>query len=130
MRTIPLSAALVLAACAHAPSDHAVAPVEITHMRAEAGEDQIPPVRKGCRGKGPRIPEGESVTGIVNVHYLIGADGKVTEVKATGNGSALALKAIQRFIATCTYVPALKDGKPVAVRWRGQLDFTRARASR
>ena len=129
MRSFPLLA-LALFACAHAPTEHEVAPVEIVHMRAEAGEDQTPPVRKGCRGRGPRIPEGETVTGIVHAHYLIGTDGKVSEVKVTGNGTALALKAIQRYIAGCTNVPAVRDGKPVAVRWRGELDFTKARGPR
>jgi hypothetical protein len=99
-------------------------------MRAEAGEDQTAPVRKGCRGRGPRIPEGETVSGVVHAHYLIGADGKVSEVKVTGNGTALALKAIQRYIASCTYVPAIRDGKPVAVRWRGELNFTKPPGSR
>lgn len=126
----PSLVALLAAACAHAPSEREVAPVEIVHMRAEAGEDQTPPVRKGCRGKGPRIPDGETVTGVVHAHYLIGADGKVSEVKVTGNGTALALKAIQRYIASCTYVPAVRDGKPVAVRWRGELNFTRAPSPR
>jgi hypothetical protein len=118
--------AVTLLACAHAPAEREVAPVEMVHMRAEAGEDQTPPVRKGCRGKGPRIPDGETVSGVVHAHYLIGADGKVSEVKVTGNGTALALKAIQRYIASCTYVPAVRDGKAVAVRWRGELNFTRA----
>ncbi|MGZ6126533.1 MAG: hypothetical protein ACXWLR_16305 [Myxococcales bacterium] len=126
MRSSLLAAVLAVAACAHAPAEREVAPVEIVHMRAEAGEDQTPPLRKGCRGKGPRIPDGESVTGVVHAHYLIGADGKVSEVKVTGNGTALALKAIQRYIASCTYVPAVRDGKAVAVRWRGELNFTRA----
>lgn len=127
---LSLVAALSVAACAHAANEREVAAVEITHMRAEAGEDQIPPVRKGCRGHGPRIPEGESVSGIVHAHYLIGTDGKVSEVKVTGNGTALALKAIQRYIASCTYVPAVRDGKAVAVRWRGELSFTKAPAPR
>ncbi len=130
VRPFSLVAALAVAACAHAPAEREIAPVEIVHMRAEAGEDQIPPVRKGCRGRGPRIPEGETVTGIVHAHYLIGADGKVSEVKVTGNGTALALKAIQRYIASCTYVPAVREGKPVAVRWRGELNFTKAPAPR
>ena len=122
---------LALAACAHAPpAEREVAPVELVHTRAEAGEDQAPPVRKGCRGRGPRIPEGETVTGVVHANYLIGADGKVSDVRVSGKGSALALKAIQRFIASCTYSPAIREGKPVAVRWRGELDFTKAPASR
>src|SRR6267143_986730 len=57
---------------------------------------------------------------------LVGADGKVTDVTVTGKASPAALKAIQRFIAGCVYAPALRDGKPVTVRWRGELDFTRA----
>jgi hypothetical protein len=101
-----------------------------TPIRAEAGENQTDPVRKSCKGRGPQIPEGESVTGVVKAAYLVGADGKVSDVKATGKASPAALKAIQRFIASCTYVPALRDGKAVAVRWRGELDFTRAPASR
>jgi len=120
----------LLLGCAHAPEGREVAPVEIVHMRAEAGEDQTPPVRKGCRGRGPHIPVGENVTGVVRAHYLIGADGKVSDVKVAGNGTPLALKAIQRYIASCTYAPAVRDGKAVAVRWRGELDFTRARGSR
>ena len=126
-----LAPLLVLsAACAHAPpaDDLEVAPIE-TH-RAEAAEGQTPPVRKACRGKGPRIPAGETVTGTIRAVYLIGADGKVSDVKITGRASAAALKAIQRYIGSCTYKPALRDGKPVAVRWRGDLEFTPAPAPR
>jgi len=130
VRPSTFALAVALTACAHAPAEREIAPIELVHMRAEAGEDQTPPVRKSCRGHGPRIPEGESVSGIVHAHYLIGADGKVSEVKVTGNGTALALKAIQRYIASCTYVPAVREGKPVAVRWRGELSFTKAPASR
>jgi outer membrane biosynthesis protein TonB len=124
-----LAAFIVLsAACAHAPSagDEEVAPV----IRAEAAEGQTAPVRKACRGSGPRLPQGESIDGIVHAAYLVGADGKVSDVKVTGRASSAALKAIQRYIASCTYKPALRDGKPVAVRWRGELDFTRAREHR
>jgi len=83
-------------------------------------------VRKSCKGHSPRIPEGETVNGIIRAAYLVGADGKVTDVTVTGKASPAALKAIQRFIAGCVYAPALRDGKPVTVRWRGELDFTRA----
>ena len=130
MHRFILCAALLAAACAHAPPEHDLTPVEMGPLRAEAGEDQTPPVRKSCRGHGPRIPEGEKVTGVVHASYLIGQDGKVSEVAVTGKASPLALKAIQRFIATCTYLPSMRDGKPVAVRWRGELNFTRAPSSR
>jgi hypothetical protein len=111
---------VLLLACAHAPQEVEVAPVQ---SRAEAGEGQTPPVRKSCKGRGPRIPEGETVAGVVRATYLVGADGRVSEVSVTGKGSAGALKAIQKYIAGCTYAPALRDGRPVAVHWRGELDF-------
>jgi len=118
--------AVLLLACAHAPAPPEVE-VAAVETRAEAGEDQIPPVRKSCKGRGPRIPEGETVTGLVRAIYLIGADGRVSDVSVTGKASAGALKAIQRYIASCTYAPAVRDGKPVAVRWRGELNFPGAR---
>jgi hypothetical protein len=120
-----------LMACAHAPAGRETEVARRdTPLRAEAGENQSDPVRKSCKGNGPRIPEGETVNGIVRAVYLVGADGKVTDVTVTGKASSAALKAIQRFIAGCVYAPALRDGKPVTVRWRGELDFTRVPGSR
>ena len=116
-----------LMACAHAPGGgETEVATRDTPIRAEAGENQSDPVRRSCKGSGPRIPEGETVSGIVRAAYLVGADGKVSEVTVTGKASPVALKAIQRFIAGCVYAPALREGKPVTVRWRGELDFTRA----
>ena len=117
---------ILLCACAHAPAGAGEPALAQAPVRVEAGENQIDPVRKSCKGRGPQIPEGETVSGIVRAAYLVGVDGKVSEVRVTGKASAAALKAIQRFIATCTYAPAFRDGKPVAVQWRGEFDFTRA----
>jgi hypothetical protein len=114
--------AVLLLACAHAPAPQDVELAAI-ETRAEAGEDQTAPVRKSCKGRGPRIPEGETASGIVRAIYVVGADGRVSEVSVSGKASAGALKAIQRYIASCTYSPALRDGKPVAVHWRGELNF-------
>jgi alkyl hydroperoxide reductase subunit AhpC len=122
--------ALVLS-CAHAPPAAVEAPAaRKTAARAEVGENQTDPVRKACKASGPVIPEGETVAGVVRAAYLVGADGKVSEVTVTGKATGGAVKAIQRFIAGCTYAPALRDGRPVAVRWRGELDFTKAPAPR
>jgi hypothetical protein len=118
-----------LLACAHAPSP-VDAPSGKARARAEVAENQTDPVRKSCNPAGPVIPEGESVAGVVRANYLVGADGRVSEVTVSGKGSAGALKAIRLFIAGCIYAPALRDGKPVAVRWRGDLDFGRAFAPR
>ena len=116
--------------CAHAPAAVQAAPPRKAPVRAEIAENQTDPVRKSCKGNGPVIPDGETVTGIVRAAYLVGADGNVSEVTVTGKGSPGALKAIRLFIAGCTYAPALRDGKPVAVRWRGELDFNRASGPR
>lgn len=119
----------ILAACAHAPAqEREVTAVET--FRAEAGEGQTPPVRKSCRGRGPLIPDGETVSGTVTAIYLVGTDGKVSDVKITGSASPGAARAIAGYIASCRYKPAMRDGKPVAVRWRGDLNFTTAPGSR
>ena len=114
---------LSLIGCAHGGSEFPPPPAKKS-TRIEAGENQTDPVRKSCKSAGPEIPPGETVSGVVRATYLVTADGRVTEVKVTGKGSAGALQAIQRFIAGCTYAPARRDGKPVAVRWRGDLDFS------
>src|SRR5256885_17084183 len=89
-----LALAVLLLACAHAPAPPEVE-VAAVEARAEAGEDQTAPVRKSCKGRGPRIPEGETVTGLVRAIYLVGADGRVSDVSVTGKASPGALKAIQ-----------------------------------
>src|SRR5438094_1859232 len=124
-----LLVSLVLA-CAHAPAAVVEAPLRKTAVRAEVGENQTDPVRKSCKASGPAIPEGETATGIVRAAYLVGADGKVSEVSVSGKATSGAVKAIQRFISGCTYAPAVRDGKPVAVRWRGELDFSRGPGAR
>jgi hypothetical protein len=129
IRRLAVALIAALIGCAHAPPEVDVASVE-TPVRAEVGENQTAPVRKTCKGRGPRIPDGESATGVVKAAYLIGVDGRVREVSVTGKASAGALKAIQRFIASCTYAPALREGKPVAVHWRGEFDFTTAPVTR
>src|SRR6266446_8248392 len=77
-----------LMACAHAPAGgETEVATRDTPVRAEAGENQSDPVRKSCKGHGPRIPEGETVNGIVRAAYLVGPDGKVTDVTVTGRAS-------------------------------------------
>ena len=94
--------------------------------RIESGENQSAPVRRFCKASAPQLPAGENIEGAVQAAYLIGADGKVSDVAVSGKASAAALKAVRRYIAGCLYKPAMRDGKPVAVRWRGELNFTTA----
>jgi len=120
---------LVLCACVHA----APGPQHLAKERTaplELSDNQTAPVRQGCKRPGPQLPAGESVDGTVQVNYLIRADGSVRDVTARGRASAAALKAIRAYISSCTYAPATRDGKPVAVRWRGELDFSTAREHR
>jgi hypothetical protein len=119
---------LVLCACVHAPPGQHLAKERSAAL--ELGDSQTAPVRQRCKRPGPRLPDGESVEGTIQVNYLIGADGSVSDVTARGRASAAALKAIRAYISSCTYAPATRDGKPVAVRWRGELDFTTAREHR
>jgi hypothetical protein len=129
LHALTLLLSLAAIACAHAPAamEAALPSRKPAAARAEVGENQTDPVRRSCKGSGPAIPDGDTATGIVRAAYLVGADGKVSEVTVSGKATAGAVKAIQRFIAGCTYAPALRDGKAVAVRWRGELDFTRPR---
>src|SRR5438445_13493594 len=74
----PPALAVLLLACAHAPAPPEVE-VAAVEARAEAGEDQSAPVRKSCKGRGPRIPEGETVTGLVDLSRRRGRKGERRE---------------------------------------------------
>jgi putative hemolysin len=123
-------ALLALVACAHVEPE----PAEVAVAReqpATFAEGTTPPVRKSCRSKGPRLKEKDRASGRLVLDYVIGEDGKVRDVSVSGDATAGAVKAIRNFLATCTYEPATQDGKPVAVKWKGELSFpTRAPASR
>jgi hypothetical protein len=128
MRRLGAFALLALCACAHAPDQERAARKRPAPL--ELADNQTAPVRQGCKLNGPQLPAGESIDGTIQVSYLIGADGSVSDVTARGRASAGALKAIRAYISSCTYAPATRAGKPVAIRWRGELDFTAAREHR
>ena len=93
-------------------------------------EGTTPPVRKKCRRGGPRLSEKDRASGRIALDFTVSEEGKVQDIAVSGDASAGAVKAIRAFLATCSYQPALKDGKPVAVKWKGELSFpTRARAT-
>lgn len=116
-----------LVACAHAPE----AEPQLAGEPAHFGEGTTPPVRKKCRKSGPELSGNDRASGRLILDYLVTQDGKVKDVTVKGDASAGAVRAIRSFLASCTYRPALQDGKPVAMRWKGELDFpTRAPASR
>jgi hypothetical protein len=113
---------LFVVACAHeqpAPDEAQLA----AEQPATFAEGTVPPVRKKCRRGGPRIAAGERASGRIVLDYLITEEGKVRDVTVTGDASAGAVKAIRAFVATCSYQPATRDGKAVAVKWKGELSF-------
>ena len=110
-------------ACAHeqpAPDEDAQLAAE---QPATFAEGTLPPVRKKCRKGGPKIPDGSRASGRLVLDYVITEEGKVKDVTVTGDASAGAVKAIRAFLATCSYQPATQGGKPVAVKWKGELVY-------
>jgi hypothetical protein len=115
---------LLACACAHAPPaepEAETAPVE--KHTVELSDDVTPPVRKSCRGRGPRLGDRDRIAGTIAVDYLVGADGKVSDVNVSGDANAGGARAVRRFLEGCRYTPAMRAGKPVEIRWRGELTF-------
>lgn len=125
---------VLIAGCAHAPPSAAETEAEATPIeggKLQLGEDGTPPSRKSCRLKGPRLSERDRPNGKLVVDYQVSVDGKVSDVAVEGDATERAIKAVRRYLESCTYAPATKGGKPVAVRWKGELSFSaRAPASR
>ena|SRR5713226_2150203 len=114
---------LLICACAHSePEAEAQLSVEQPATFVEGAQ---PPVRKKCRKDGPRIPAHDRASGRLVLDYVITEEGKVKDVSISGDASAGAVKAIRAFLATCSYQPAMQNGKPVAVKWKGELTFPR-----
>jgi hypothetical protein len=85
----------------------------------EMTEEAVPdtqPVRKSC-GSAPDV----SFNGALTADYLVREDGSVGDVSVTGKAAAGVLRAFEKFIASCRYQPATKDGKAVAYRMRQDL---------
>ncbi len=118
-------AAVVLFACAHVPPPEAETETPAVEKRGsvQLSDDVTPPVRKSCRSKGPRFAAGDQISGIIVVDYQVGADGKVSKVAVEGDASAGAVRAVRRYLESCRYAPAMRGGKPVAVQWKGELNF-------
>jgi outer membrane biosynthesis protein TonB len=88
----------------------------------QLADDVTPPVRKGCRSKGPRLAARDRIGSIV-VDYQVTAEGKVSDVAVQGDASESAVRAVRRYLESCKYAPAIRAGKPIAVKWKGELNF-------
>jgi len=121
-----LAALSLVLACAHAPlapeGGTETAPVE-GKGNLMFSDDVTPPVRKGCRSKGPRFAERDRLSGSIVVDYRVTAEGKVSDVAVQGDASEGAVRAVRRYLESCKYAPATRAGKPIAVKWKGELSF-------
>ena len=115
----------LLLGCAHAPVPEAeteTAPIE-GKSTLQLSDDTTPPVRKSCRSRGPRLAASDRLSGSIIVDFQVGADGKVSGVSVEGDASDGAVRALRRYLESCRYAPATRGGKPVAVPWKGELNF-------
>lgn len=125
-----LALLLCAAACAHAlpaspEAEAEAAPVETRNV--QLAQDVTPPVRQGCKSKGPRLAARDRISGSMIVNYQVGKDGKVSDVAVQGDATDGAIRAVRRYLESCRYAPATQDRRPVAVQWKGELTFpTRA----
>src|SRR5207302_6899507 len=113
-------------ACAHEQPVPAGEEAELAKEQpATFAEGTAPPVRRKCRKGGPRLGDRDRASGRLVLDYVITEEGKVKDVSVTGDATAGAVKAIRAFLASCSYQPATQNGKPVAVKWKGELTFPR-----
>jgi hypothetical protein len=121
-RLVLLALALGCAHAASAPEVEVEArPVESRNLQLSDGVTQ--PVRKSCRLKGPPLTSSDRISGSIAVDYQVGADGRVSGVAVKGDATQGAVRAVRRYLESCRYAPATQNGKPVAVRWKGELRF-------
>jgi tetratricopeptide (TPR) repeat protein len=85
-------------------------------LAEQEGAPDSAPVRQQC-GSPPEV----SARGTITADYLVREDGSVADVTMSGNASTQALRAYEKFLKSCRYQPAMKDGKPVAMRLRQDL---------
>ena len=103
-----LSVTVLLAACAHAPSQAGA------FRLADVDE---PPVLITCPEAPPEMPDDESMKRIA-VRFDVDAAGRVVNAGPSGPvqpGWEDTTAEAVRMIRSCEYTPALKDGRPVEV---------------
>ena len=86
------------------------------------GDADTKPVRKSC-GQPPQLDA--QPKGPITAEYTVREDGSVAEISMTGNASAEVLRAFRAFVKSCSYLPAMRGGKPVSFRIKQDLSFAR-----
>jgi tetratricopeptide (TPR) repeat protein len=91
------------------------APPRLQMAENEIAPDELPQ-RQSCGAP----PQG-SFKGVLIANYLVREDGSVADVNVTGKAATSVLRSFEKFIASCRYRPAQKDGKPIAFRMKQDL---------
>ena len=86
------------------------------------GDADTKPVRKSC-GQPPQLDA--QPKGPITAEYTVREDGSVGEISMTGNAGAEVLRAFRAFVKSCSYLPAMRGGKPVSFRIKQDLSFAR-----
>ncbi len=71
----------------------------------------------------PELAKRHRVTGIVTVSMIISEKGSPEELEVVESGGDVLDEAVLRAVATWKFEPALRDGKPVPIRWRVRQHF-------
>src|ERR1700752_5319368 len=100
-RALPV--VFLLAACAHESSRPDPAPGKVVPAQLVACSVDAPPTTAGA-------PAGE-----VSADFQIDTRGKVRDVHLQGARGPYA-KALRRYLESCEYSPATRDGRPIATR--------------
>lgn len=90
----------------------------------EAGNGVTPP--KARRTPNPEFSElagGRKVNGVVVLAMIVTPEGKVRDIKVVKSLDEYLDKRAVSAVQTWRFEPGTKDGKPVAVRMRAQVEF-------
>jgi len=134
IRAVTLSLCLGLAIAAQAQQSDTPPPQSTAPATATAPDTNVPKensdgVRAPVPIYTPEAPSTDSArkakfTGNVDISCIVGKDGRVSSVQVLQDpGYGLAKKAVEA-IKQYKFKPAMKDGKPVAVRIIVQVGFT------
>lgn len=109
------------------PQDRRTAEQTHAQQTAEivlAGHDASPQVLKSRFPDYPQSWRNRGIQGQVIVHFTIGADGEVSSPSVVGSPPPELAEISLQAILQWKFKPALKDGKPVAVRAQQEFSFS------
>ena len=91
-----------------------------------AGPSRAPRPSEFCAPKEPEMPEiavERSITGRVDVTYIVDADGVVSGVAQEGDAPLVLSRAVRGWLSGCLFDPAIESGRRVPARVRQTFVF-------